>query len=983
MPKPEQTRITRLQTQDIQPTSVDTQVVARPVDTVADPAPDWQLAGLLDGLAKFNPKLEAYGIQKQGIEQRAAEQQGKIDGRIITNPVEAVTNPITYPEKIAPAYQSHYAAGFNESLGMSLGGQSRDAFVDGYTKQKNNPDFNVETYIKGFTAQEFAGITNPSVLEHMSQIHAKTVLDIRADYTATKRAEFTDGVRRNLGTSMGTLIAPNMTASEMYQEFTTAWLPSAVSAPGGYTRPEAAKQLLGRIHSMSSQAGGDPNMFDVFDIKDAAGQTIGGTTGELRASIDKARIEAKHQRDSRMHDEVLVTNANASAKLDDAIRSGDFSSITDEKLQMHINKFGVFPSEGAYTSFRDKRDKAIAARGVNTVAINDAANGNLWAHPEKDRKAAVTQLTQAPVDSLVASINATGAEASAARGAAVDQIIQITSRTGTVTPNERLAELFGSIGKQIPAKDAVAPERFNMAVDVYSALKAKAPNLLNSYFDEDTQTVMDSFTAARNAHVEPKLAYQQAYSAVSPEAKALVKEREKDPTYNANVRSAIEHAVPSGWNDFLHLDGIGKMLGTYPTNEDTVVSAAKLEIERRMKRNPNLGVSDAIKQGEAWAKDNFIHDKNSNLLVRVPAGQATDATAEAITAYSKETAKALGKDATVEMVFNGKDGYSVISRNPDQRISGDVSLESIMQKNYYVKHFTAAEGAQMGEFKKQLSSGLLTGTDINNSAEIIAKAKQIGAWTATDEMQMQRARRAIKSSGSSVAALFGPDTVRPAFDNLDASALPANASKTDIAKRFLDNGDASGALTTMGEGVALRAYKDPSRGTNIGIGYNMTANAANITEDFRRAGIPADLVEGIKNGTVSIDADQAMRLFTAVQPRYTAIAKAGIEAKHAGVWDKLPPNQKAVLVDMAYQVGSIEKFTKMADHLSAGDLVKAGEGMKVNYRDRTTGETVVDVGRHNLRMNMLHTPENFTNILAHVARKPRTVFDARKLASNQ
>jgi GH24 family phage-related lysozyme (muramidase) len=195
---------------------------------------------------------------------------------------------------------------------------------------------------------------------------------------------------------------------------------------------------------------------------------------------------------------------------------------------------------------------------------------------------------------------------------------------------------------------------------------------------------------------------------------------------------------------------------------------------------------------------------------------------------------------------------------------------------------------------------------------------------------------------------------------------PMLDNKRDVSNLFLKDGNQNAALTALGEGVALRAYKDPARGMNIGIGYNMDANAATLAEDFRRAGIPAEHIEEIKAGTKSISREQAMRLYTAVQPRYEAIAQRGVEKLYPGEWAKLPANQRAVLTDVAYQVGSIDKFTTAIDAFLQNDMVTGGEHLVVKYKDRNTGDYKTDYGRHNLRLAMLQSPSSFTNTLSRI-----------------
>lgn len=970
MPRLDKERVEPLQSLEEPKRAPGERVVAHPTDTFEAPF-QGETAALLDGLSVFNKGLSAYTAEKTYTERKDAHEQGLTAGRLELNPSANLENPVTMPEHINPAYRASFEEGYKESIGITVGNQSRDALLREYTQHRNEQDFDLEGFLKKWTAQEVAGITDPTILKQVSKVHAQSVLDVRNDFRQTQLKQLqTAAVDTQLKGLASSMEGHNW--MEMAQVYHNVWLPPVLKA-GNMVRSEANNAFLDYLQAESMKQGGKPELFDALGVPDSSGNSPYDSSPAFREKVEKAKIEARRMRDSSMSDEVLRTNATDRMRLEDHLTAGRFDELTDDKLMQYVGKHSLFSSDNELQSFRARRDKAREAKASIDLAMKDAGRGALWAHDEKDQKAVLSQLTKPHVEAIVSSVNDSRPEAADRARAAMRSVIGITGQTGVQQAEPKLKEFFGSIGSAIPAKDSVAPQRFLRAVDAYGTLKSDAPNLLGLYFDDDSRTVLDAYTKARNAGDEPNLAYQRAYAGVTPEAKERARQLEKDPTFIASVKKATSGITTETWRNWMPF---GKAFGLYPTNEDAVHSWATLEVERLLRSNPNMGKDDAMKRVGEEVAANWVHDTKSNLVVRVPAGQASPQAREAIGAFVQE-AKQTNKADSVQLDFDGKDGYTIRTVNPDRVLAGKVSFQDILQKNYAGNHLTAAEGTSMVELRKNLVAGSATVADLERNSELIAKAKRVGAWDSLAAQKADRLRRQNAPAATThVMGLFGDQ--RPSNDNLDVSRIPANATKTQVAQEFLRQGDQSGALTAMGEGVALRSYRDPAGKATIGIGYNMEANAATLKDDFRRAGIPADKIEDVRTGKAEITAEQAMRLYQAVQPRYAKVAQEAIDKRYPGEWAKLPANQRAVLTDMAYQVGSIDKFGTTLNALVSGDLELAGSGMKVHYKSRKTGEMVADLGRHNLRLYMLNSPSQFENVVVKpLANRPRSLIEAR------
>lgn len=153
----------------------------------------------------------------------------------------------------------------------------------------------------------------------------------------------------------------------------------------------------------------------------------------------------------------------------------------------------------------------------------------------------------------------------------------------------------------------------------------------------------------------------------------------------------------------------------------------------------------------------------------------------------------------------------------------------------------------------------------------------------------------------------------------------------------------------------LKAYDDPAQGAgkNIGMGYNLKANAATAREDLKRAGVPEDRVQAVIDGTAQLTPQQASRLLLVSLPRYEKKAMDTANRVQPGLWERMTAGQKAVMVDVAYQVGDVGQFRKAWDALVRGDVEAFAQETKVTYVDRN-GVRKEDKRRNDLRAAMLN-----------------------------
>jgi hypothetical protein len=397
---------------------------------------------------------------------------------------------------------------------------------------------------------------------------------------------------------------------------------------------------------------------------------------------------------------------------------------------------------------------------------------------------------------------------------------------------------------------------------------------------------------------------------------------------------------------------------------------------------PSASQDEVLKYVNQNIEANYFYEKETGQFVKVPPALNTDAAREAVSSYlsivkGQEAGKKVN-EMNPRLVEKGNGVYDLFfyPKGVPEKAADNVRLETLLALRNVQKNFTPDELTRMATIRNKVIAGTATPEDLTGSEPLLSKARSLGVWSQdqqrqVDDLSVKAAQqRTLTSLETPLRTAMGKGEF-----NAAEAVKPKGAITAPTAAQFYASGDLSAALTTMAEGVATVAYKDPSRGTNIGIGYNMDANATTIKDDFRRAGIPPEQIDAIKAGTVHITVDQAMRLYQVVKPRYEGMAKASVDKRYPGEWEKLGDNVKAVLTDLAYQTGDVGKFSTGLEKLFAGDL--SGSGFETKYRDRNTQQYVTDSRRHTLRTAMLTNSTSFQTLLSHAAKQPGNAIQSR------
>jgi GH24 family phage-related lysozyme (muramidase) len=941
------------------------QVYAHPVNTAVAAEGVSQASALADALREINPRIKQFQAETTQQMNHDASLEGQAAGaRAYAD--EPATAALTSPESAStfapPSYKRAFSEGYRETVATSMANKSALAMKAAYDEQKNTEGFDREAFVQKWVGNEVHGIEDPLMITTLNSHLAKAVSAIRTEDDALKHARVSAINEQNLQGNLDAMLSPTMDPAKIGEVFHGEIAGPAMKT-GQFTRPELALRFASHLHLMSQQNGGRPELFDALNVQDAAGMSPGQSSAVLAEQVQKWRMEAERQRDSKLQQQNLLSNTDANNKFHDAINEGRWDDVSDEKLWQHVSPGGLFNSAGEMQAMRQLRDKAKFGSEKLKAGINAYTSGTAWTQEPEVAKKAYDSIAAAPLASLMQNLGQTGDQANAAVLSAATQLLGISQRGNLGHISDDLKRRIEAEALAVPKDGSQPPASFLQLANLRAAMVTQNPTLADKYFTEDTRDLFDSFNNATTVGKENvQSAYLAAYNGISPESKRQYEQaRKADPQFDQKIADKVK-GITQDWN-WLR----AQWMGTYPTNEGGMQAWASIRLKEVMTRNPSLGVDAARDKVQAEAKGIFLREPESNTVVRVPAGMANDSTRDALTRWVKERQAEWGKDSGLAFGFDPSGKMTYQTTNPTR--FGNANLADIIKAHALATQMQPEDLTALDNMQKKAAAGTLTAADVNPA--LVEKLKGMGRWGMAEN---DKYGRFLHPQGE--AAQYKPlPTPNVTNDYAGTSAVdalktkPQLANKASIANEFLKRGNLHGALTAMGEGVALTAYPDPAGGAglNIGMGYNKQGNASTWEADFKAAGIPPEANDAIWAGQRSITPEQAMRLYEVVKPRYVATAKAAYEKDgQPGDWAKLPENQQAVLTDLAYQVRDPSAFPKAFAAFRKGDLVTADKEITVSFKDRS-GAQRQDVGRHSLRSNMLKSPVNFTDLLNYAA----------------
>lgn len=924
---------------------------------------------LIEGLSSLNPALQHYAdkAHKENTEAALAAGAGAAakeqDPRFVGDAEPA--QPPNVPVAMRPEFIKAFRKGIADRTGILEG----NAILDAYSEQSRLPDFNPTAFFAEQRAKALAGHSDPAMIAHIGGHIDKAQETALGDYRRLQQTRL--GEQRNgiLGAKLSE-VSPWAGSESAARVLADA---SDAHAASGGTRPEAVALALQHFEGLSDRFGGSPELFDAFHMKDPkTGLSYVEMNPALSDAVAKAQARATRLSNETLFKQGLATRTTLVADLERSLDAGDWDGLTDdqtrERLLPHVGEQGIFNTDKELAAFENRvRDRQVKVR-ARTGELAAFRSGSAWSLSEDAQRRNITELTAPYVQSLI-----TGGEGAAQ---AIPAILNAHSAGRTSVGNPTLKAWVASLEQQVPEKGAAAPPQFVLASQLYTQLKGSGnPRLIGEYFNENTQAMMESYTrnTAFNS-IDSPTAYEMAYEVVNPETRKRAAEMVKDPSAKAAFKSSARSGAVS-W--VRRMAPSWKWLALDPDTSSLEFAAVE-EAQRVKTERPWMDQSQIEEHLDRWSSNNSFRDSTTNAMIELPQAFNDAPTQQAFSDYLGMVKQAWGNEA-VPRVKHRANGHYVLQVELNggvHTLSTDLDVRDL-QKLHSAKHSLGnEERTSLATVRSKLLNGTATSQDVTDNADVIYKAKELKAWDSQLESKAQTLRaEAMKTRfESKLSESISVATKRAEF-NPAAAARKIEPTSAAVAKQLAAKGGHAAALIAVSEGLRLQAYDD-SGGRTIGFGYHFNGQTPEqIADDFRRASIPPEQVEAIKAGRFAITQEQATRLLEVTVPRYEGYAKAAVEKREAGAWEKLPSHQRAVLTDMAYQLGpqKLDQFDKGLSALLKGDA--SGSNLEVMIgkgKDRK-----VDSRRHTIRTVMLAGATPFQTILDHAAAKPATPVQLR------
>ncbi len=922
------------------------------------PAGNPNLEGFVRGLAAFNPALERFTAQRVD-EQAEANRRTSNDLALsnahrIENPTDALTGePVQVPSSVPPAFNAEYRRSYGTVLAQRAALETKADLLARYQAEKDTDGFDVDAFLAQSRQKALSGVRDSNMVSVLGNHLSEAEASIRS-------ASQADAVRRHEEQRLTTAsrltdgFTADMTPGQLAERHFNWYVPQMRSIQ--VDPKQSASLLLNRVKALSETAGGRPDLFAVFQERDGEGFSILDRNPQLADHIATARDHAQRMRDGALKEAKQPAVAKLLMGYDDDIREQP-ERVHVERLVSDVSS-GNISAEKAASLYHQAQEELGKKKAQASLEL-DAERGMLGYYDPKDQNKVLDKMLGVTAKAMWQA--AVGGDQRQTEALA-QAIMQRHSQTGATVPVDTLQRLMETTVTNLPSPEGPS-EKFMASAAVYRALGAD-PKYRGLYFKDDTDQVMSAFVKHLDGGADPKTAYTAAYRAIDPAFKEQARKRAEAPEMQDKIRSlALKYATGStmwGW-----LGGHGR-----PENQLALGVWASTEVRRALETNPDLSDKELQAHIERKSAENFVLDTTSQLAIKVPPALSGELTQKALTAYSKsfgESLKAKGQfpDGTVVryIPLNSEGLYEVQTwTGTRQKSMGQANLQDIINWHRSVTTLSTDEGAKLAEVRNALRAG----KDLPQlDPALMAKGRSVGFFKDSELVQVQKANRDQVMARLKAVPDFGygaPTNNTPPLplnpnvkvDARTTSGVALQLAADPVTGKGFEHIGLAGSLIAMREGVALTAYQDPNpdAGMNIGAGYNLKANAGNVDTDLKRAGVPADRIADVKTGKASLTPDQAKRLIEVATPRYESMARKSAEDTAPGLWGRMTPQQRAVMVDIAYQVGDPAVFNKAWAALAAGKTQEFSDETRVFYRNNA-GVMVEDTRARELRASML------------------------------
>ena len=728
------------------------------------------------------------------------------------------------------------------------------------------------------------------------------------------------------------------------------------------------KSIVQRLTALSRDKEGMPELFDVLDKPNADGITLRSLAPDLSQEIDVAKEHARNQRERRIHEETEGNRFGMRVTLD---RDLDLApaTITVDRVKDMVGKNMLTAEQGA--SYVNQARDRLAKLALGEEAFRAYDEGILGRYePEVQKKELERRLgpvITATWKTLMGGPEVSAVERQAAGQQLAEAILQAHSKARASIPVEALTRLVGTAVTAMPDANGPSPS-FLASAALYKALGG-APQYRDLYFKGDTADIMRSYATLQGSFGrDDKTAYERAYISNSPEEKERMSKLVNDPAFLKDVEETARKSVTgSSW---ARLWGGAAGFNGRPQNDVEVGTWVSAKIKEFWRSNPQYSQDEVIARVETMARENWVMDSSSRRAIWVPASMGGDRASEAFsdfTSYLLTEGRKRGiltSDSNIRYAPIGTTGVYAIQAvdGSMEKTLDHVSIQEVLRR-YDVKTNLQPEEAKK---LRQVALDLQAGKPIGDvDPVLLAKGRSTGFLSRTDigRIDIQQSRALMDSLKGTAQFDLGKPTNSNTFLAARGPVKVDHKLTASTALGLLEPGNGiplpdhlnlAASLVAAREGVVLGAYQDPAAGAgqNIGTGYNLKANAATVEADLKAVGVPPERVQDIKDGRAGLTPDQAKWLTQLSVKRFEPKVKAVAEATQAGLWDKLTPPQKAVMVDVAYQTGDAGQYKKAWAALAKGDQETFRTELKTFYTNQAK-QRVEDTRALDLRSSLL------------------------------
>lgn len=959
------------------------------------PSADGELHGLLRGLASFDPALAGYTQDAQQKAHKDAQQakaddliKGRAAGQTADSPMSFLTGGGQVDQRDVPdaTGSPEFVHGFQESAAHRAGMKIKLDAIHDWDSKRNDPAFDPASWMNELRQKSLAGMpprAQAIIGEHLTALDGQ----ITGEYEKAQSARRDQANIENTQVIVRNAVGNTPHPDELPMAFLVA-----KAQLGTQVAPKAiVDSFVTAVVAQSDRMGGMPELLAGLTTPGKDGKSILDGHPEMANHVRVAEHQALEMRSKAIAAAALPINERTALLREHAIKSGDsLEQYGAEWIISQTGPNGLYktPSEvsAAYGQYYD----AMLKKNALGDGLALAASGTLFRAEGGVANKVLDKIGAPGMARLVAAMQRGDQGAADAESLALVKLVSGT-RTGAVW--DQLKGLIDSHATTVPSDKGPDPAFLAMA-SLHKAMES-SPLFTDKYFPDKIGKVFSAFNNASQG-TDKLAAYKAAYQSIDPATIDAEKKLTESPTWKAWEAEKRAKLVGGVGIVGKYIPFIGSWFR--PDEHRNVSSAMDGAARQFLLANPSATDKQVMDWGGKWVTRNFAYDKTTNQAVKVPEDIGGERASDAISSFTSDIYDAIKKthpDWVPTLTPQGTGGsYRVTLFNGmAQQALPDITLDNILKAHTSKTSALDSDRASFGAMQKALRAGQpLPEVD----PKVIAKGAMLGilpegAARGYHQRELDKLDAAIKGIPAMGLGDFHDAPILPVPK---VGTTVDHRMTSQVVKEFMTPGEMqrgmvplarmTAALITAGEGVASKPYQDPRReaGTNIGMGYNLKANAATVDMDLAAAGVSPGDAAGVKAGTRALTVEQSKALLLAVVPRYTELAQKAADKALPGLWSKMTNQQRAVMTDIGYQTGNPAQFAKALQSLAKGDTAAWQQETKVFYRKTDGGPLIEDATRTGHRAAFLAGQGIFQARVGQLATIPSNALQALATTTN-